>query len=146
MSHSLSDRYAETATSPEKASVLSYSCRGLGGALNQETKSQPEQQPHPPFLLRHRDWTARQPCINPSCLVAPDIGLEPVLLPSHFARILVFSDSKKDRLAETVIPRPFREFYLANHRRFDPMATRLDRATRPLHRQSQNTIEHRNEG
>jgi hypothetical protein len=31
--------------------------------------------------------------------------------------------SKKNRLAETVIPRPFREFYLANHRRFDLMAT-----------------------
>jgi hypothetical protein len=34
------------------------------------------------------------------------------MTPHHFHRILVFPDSKKDRLSETVIPRPFREFYL----------------------------------
>ena len=45
------------------------------------------------------------------------------LLPHHFLRILVLPDSKKDRLTETVIPRPFREFYLADHHRLDPMAT-----------------------
>ena len=45
------------------------------------------------------------------------------LLPNHFVRILVFPDSEKDRLTETVIPRPLREFYLADHRRFDPMTT-----------------------
>ena len=39
-----------------------------------------------------------------------------------FLRILVFPDSKKDRLTETVIPRPLREFYLADHHRLDPMA------------------------
>src|ERR1700730_8828027 len=32
--------------------------------------------------------------------------------PNHFTRILIFPDSKKDRLAETVIPPKFREFYL----------------------------------
>jgi len=45
------------------------------------------------------------------------------LLPNHFARILVFPKSDKDRLAETVIPRPLREFYLADDYRFDPVTT-----------------------
>ena len=45
------------------------------------------------------------------------------LLPHNFARLLVFSESEKDRLTEAVIARPLREFDLANHRRSDPMAT-----------------------
>jgi hypothetical protein len=44
------------------------------------------------------------------------------LLPHHFPRTLIFSDPKKDRLAEAVIPRPRRELYLANHHRLDPVA------------------------
>jgi hypothetical protein len=44
-------------------------------------------------------------------------------LPHHFHRILVFSDPKKDRLSETVIPRPLRKFYLADHYRLDPVTT-----------------------
>ena len=40
-----------------------------------------------------------------------------------FICILVFPDSKKHWLAETVIPRPFREFYLADHHRLNPVAT-----------------------
>ena len=54
------------------------------------------------------------------------------LLPHHLIRILVLSDSKKDRLAEAVIPRPLREFYLANHCRFDPMATLHFGSSQPL--------------
>src|ERR1700676_4471241 len=45
------------------------------------------------------------------------------LLSNHVTRSLVFPDSEKDWLTETVIPRPLREFYLADHRRFNPMAT-----------------------
>jgi ribulose bisphosphate carboxylase small subunit len=37
------------------------------------------------------------------------------LLPNNFVRIFVFPDSKKDRVTETIIPRPFSEFYLADH-------------------------------
>ena len=44
-------------------------------------------------------------------------------LPNHLLRILVFSESKKDWLPETIISRPFCEFYLADHFRFHPMAT-----------------------
>jgi hypothetical protein len=43
------------------------------------------------------------------------------LLPHHFHRNLILPDSKKDRLSEAVIPRPFRESYLANHHRFHPV-------------------------
>jgi hypothetical protein len=43
-------------------------------------------------------------------------------LPNHFLRILVFSESEKDRLAESTIPRPFREFDLADESRLYPMA------------------------
>jgi hypothetical protein len=43
------------------------------------------------------------------------------LFPHHFIRLLIFSSPKKDRLAETVIPRPLREIYLANHHRLDPV-------------------------
>jgi hypothetical protein len=49
-----------------------------------------------------------------------------------FICILIFPDSKKDRLPETVIPRPFREFYLANLRRFDPTATLHFRSSQTL--------------
>ena len=45
------------------------------------------------------------------------------LLPNHFIGILVFPDPEKDRLSESVIPCPFREFDLADHHRLDPMAT-----------------------
>jgi hypothetical protein len=31
---------------------------------------------------------------------------------AHFVRILVFSDSKKDWLAQSIIPRPLRELHL----------------------------------
>jgi hypothetical protein len=41
-------------------------------------------------------------------------------VPEHFVRILVFPDSEKDWLTETIIPRPFSEFYLAEDR-FEPM-------------------------
>jgi len=40
-----------------------------------------------------------------------------------FIRILLFPDSEKDWLTETIIPRPLRKFYLADHHRLDPMAT-----------------------
>ena len=42
-------------------------------------------------------------------------------LPNDFARVLVFPDPEKDRLTETVIPGPFREFDLADHFRLHPM-------------------------
>ena len=42
--------------------------------------------------------------------------------PNHVVCILVFSNSEKDRLTKTIIPRPFREFYLADHHRLSPMA------------------------
>jgi hypothetical protein len=45
------------------------------------------------------------------------------LLSQHLIRILVFSNSKEDRLTETVIPCPFREFNLADRRRFNPVTT-----------------------
>jgi hypothetical protein len=41
---------------------------------------------------------------------------------NHFRRTLIFPDSKKNRLSETVIPRPLREFYLTDHHRLDPVA------------------------
>jgi hypothetical protein len=44
-------------------------------------------------------------------------------LPNHFVRILVFPDSKKDRLPETIVPGPLRELHLTNDRRFNPNAT-----------------------
>jgi len=43
-------------------------------------------------------------------------------LPNYFVRILVYSDSKKDWLPETIIPRPLGEFYPTDDRWFDPMA------------------------
>ena len=46
--------------------------------------------------------------------------------------ILVFPDSEKDWLTETIIPRPLREFYLADHHRFDPMATLHFGSSQPL--------------
>jgi hypothetical protein len=45
------------------------------------------------------------------------------LVSNHFVGILVFPNSKKDRLTKAIIPRPFREFYLADHYGFNPMAT-----------------------
>lgn len=45
------------------------------------------------------------------------------LLSNHLTRTLVFPDSEKDWLTEAIIPGPFREFHLADHFRFDPMAT-----------------------
>ena len=45
------------------------------------------------------------------------------LLPNHLIRSLVLPNTKKDRLAETIIPRPLRILYLADHHRFDPTAT-----------------------
>ena len=44
------------------------------------------------------------------------------MLSHHFVRILIFPDPEKHRLSETVIPCPLREFYLADHHRFDPVA------------------------
>jgi hypothetical protein len=40
------------------------------------------------------------------------------LLPSHLVRILIFSNSEKHCLSQPIIPGPFREFDLADHRRF----------------------------
>jgi hypothetical protein len=54
------------------------------------------------------------------------------LVPKHFARNFVFPESKKNRLTETIIPRPFREFDLADHHRFDPMATCHFGSSQPL--------------
>ena len=45
------------------------------------------------------------------------------LLPNHFVRILIFSDSEKNWLTEAIIPGPLREFDLADHSRLHPMAT-----------------------
>src|SRR5271166_3552485 len=45
------------------------------------------------------------------------------LLPNHFVRLLVFPESHKNRLTQTIIPRPLRKFYLADHHRFDQTAT-----------------------
>jgi hypothetical protein len=45
------------------------------------------------------------------------------LLPHHLNRILIFPDSKEDRLSESIIPSPFRKSYLAHHHRLDPVAT-----------------------
>ena len=63
--------------------------------------------------------------------------------PNHLIRLLVLPDPKKDRLSESIIPRPFRKFNLANHHRLDPVATRRDRATsspapsKPKHHRTQ---------
>jgi hypothetical protein len=43
-------------------------------------------------------------------------------LPNYFVRILVYSDSKKDWLPETIIPRPLGEFNPTDDRWFDLMA------------------------
>src|SRR5271165_1671272 len=45
------------------------------------------------------------------------------LLSHDFARLLVFSESEKDRLTKAVIARPLSEFDLENHYRLHPMAT-----------------------
>src|SRR6266478_393974 len=45
------------------------------------------------------------------------------LLPHDFARLLVFSESKKDRLTKPIITSPLSEFDLANHYRLNPVAT-----------------------
>ena len=45
------------------------------------------------------------------------------LLHNHFVRILVSPDTDKNRMTKTIISRPFSEFHLANHHRFDPTAT-----------------------
>jgi hypothetical protein len=45
------------------------------------------------------------------------------LLSHYFVYILILPDPKKDRLARSIISRPFREFYLADHHRLDPVAT-----------------------
>jgi hypothetical protein len=44
-------------------------------------------------------------------------------LPDDLARALVFPQPEKHRVPQPIIPGPFREFHLANHCRFDPMAT-----------------------
>jgi hypothetical protein len=54
------------------------------------------------------------------------------LLPKHFVRILVFPDSEKDWLTEPIIPRPFGEFYLTDHHRFNPMAALHFGTSQPL--------------
>jgi len=54
------------------------------------------------------------------------------LFPNHFLLFLVSPATEKDWLTETIIPRPLRKFYLADHRRFDPMA--------PLHFGSSQTL------
>ena len=46
-----------------------------------------------------------------------------ILLPNNLARTLVLSQTEKDRLAQSIIPRPFREFYPANHHRLYPVAS-----------------------
>jgi hypothetical protein len=45
------------------------------------------------------------------------------LFSNDFARILVLPDSEKDWMPKTIISRPFRVFYLADHHRLDPTAT-----------------------
>jgi len=45
-------------------------------------------------------------------------------LPNNLSRTLVFPDSEKDPLVETIVPSPLGKFYLADHHRFDhTMAT-----------------------
>jgi hypothetical protein len=44
------------------------------------------------------------------------------LLSNDFVRILVFPNSEKDRMPETIISGPLFEFHLADHRRFNPPA------------------------
>jgi hypothetical protein len=45
------------------------------------------------------------------------------LLSNYFVRTLVFPNSEKDRMPETIISGPLCEFQLADHRWFNPMAT-----------------------
>jgi hypothetical protein len=45
------------------------------------------------------------------------------LFPNHLARLLVFPEAEKNRLSQPIIPRPFREFDLTNHRRFNRNTT-----------------------
>jgi hypothetical protein len=45
------------------------------------------------------------------------------LLSHHLIRILVFPETEKHRLAQSIIPRPLLEFDLANNRRLDPATT-----------------------
>jgi hypothetical protein len=42
------------------------------------------------------------------------------LFPSDFVRFLIFPNPEKDRLANAVVSRPFREFDLADHHRLNP--------------------------
>jgi hypothetical protein len=53
------------------------------------------------------------------------------LLSDHSLRILVLRDSKKNRLAKTVISCPLREFYLADHHWLDPVASLHLGSTQP---------------
>jgi hypothetical protein len=53
------------------------------------------------------------------------------LLANHFVRILVFSNSEKRRLSRPIIPGPFREFDLADHRRFYPTARFISATVNP---------------
>jgi hypothetical protein len=70
------------------------------------------------------NWrTATRDLEFPEVAFATKIGLLALILPNHFARILVFPDSEKNRLTETIIPGPLTKFHLADHFRFDPMAT-----------------------
>ena len=52
-------------------------------------------------------------------------------LSNHFVRILLFPDSKKDRLSQTVIPCPLREFYLTDHCWFDQWQRFISAAVNP---------------
>jgi hypothetical protein len=44
------------------------------------------------------------------------------ILLHHLIRILILPDPKKDRLSESVVSRPLREFDLADHYRSDPVS------------------------
>jgi hypothetical protein len=72
--------------------------------------------------------TAINPLSNsataPPALVKPNTKMKHDLVnhfPHHFVRILIFPNTKKDRLSESVISCPFRKFYLAHHHRLDPV-------------------------
>ena len=63
--------------------------------------------PLPPF----------KPCIRAKNLASPLPEL-----PNNLTRTLVFPQTEKDWLAQSIIPRPIREFHFANNNRFNPNA------------------------
>src|ERR1700730_480870 len=70
--------------------------------------------------LRERSRPKRGLCDSPRFKAYKFLAC---LLSNDFARILVFPNSEIDRMPKTIISGPLCEFHLADHRRFNPVAT-----------------------